>query len=160
MNPKVIRKPKTLPKKIGLIWDASASARNRNLDKELTVLEKYFSKIGDLKVTLVVFRNELEKPREFSIKKGNCKKLVEVLREMPNDGATQLGVLDLTKYACEEFLFSTDGVSNFGQSELVHGKSPIYILNSSPVAEHAYLRYLSQATAGSCLLYTSPSPRD
>ena len=85
MNPKVIRKPKTLPKKIGLIWDASASARNRNLDKELTVLEKYFSKIGDLKVTLVVFRNELEKPREFSIKKGNCRKLVEVLRELPND---------------------------------------------------------------------------
>ena len=154
MNPKVIRKPKTLPKKIGLIWDASASARNRNLDKELTVLEKYFSKIGDLKVTLVVFRNELEKPREFSIKKGNCKKLVEVLRELPNDGATQLGVLDLTKYACDEFLFSTDGVSNFGQSELVHGKSPIYTLNSSPVAEHAYLRYLSQATAGSYLNLT------
>ncbi|MBT7925326.1 MAG: hypothetical protein HN627_13815, partial [Opitutae bacterium] len=37
-NPKVIRKSKTLPKKIGLIWDASASARNRNLEKELAVL--------------------------------------------------------------------------------------------------------------------------
>ena len=151
MNPKVIRKPKTLPKKIGLIWDASASARNRNLEKELTVLENYFSKIGNLTVTLVVFRNELEKPREFSIPKGDWKKLAEVLRELPNDGATQLGVVDLTKYACDEFLLSTDGVSNFGQSELVHGKSPIYTLNSSPVAEHAYLRYLSQATAGSYL---------
>ncbi|MEC9122839.1 MAG: VIT domain-containing protein, partial [Verrucomicrobiota bacterium] len=151
MNPKVIRKPKALPKRIGLIWDASASARNRNLEKELTVLENYFSKIGNLTVTLVVFRNELEKPREFSIQKGDWKKLAEVLRKLPNDGATQLGVVDLTKYACDEFLLSTDGVSNFGQSELVHGKSPIYTLNSSPVAEHAYLRYLSQATAGSYL---------
>ena len=150
-NPKVIRKAKTLPKKIGLIWDASASARNRNLEKELTVLKNYFSKIGDLKVTLVVFRNELEKPREFSIQKGDWKKLAEVLRELPNDGATQLGVVDLTKYDCDEFLLSTDGVSNFGQSELVYGKSPIYTLNSSSVAEHAYLRYLSQATAGSYL---------
>ena len=155
MNPKVIRKPKTLPKKIGLIWDASASARNRNLEKELTVLENYFSKIGNLTVTLVVFRNELEKPREFNIQKGDWKKLAEVLRELPNDGATQLGVVDLTKYACDEFLLSTDGVSNFGQSELVHGKSPIYTLNSSPVAEHAYLRYLSQATAGSYLNLTN-----
>ena len=150
-NPKVIRKPKTFPKKIGLIWDASASARNRNLEKELTVLENYFSKIGNLKVTLVVFRNELEKPREFTIQKGDWKKLAEVLRELPNDGATHFGVVDLTKYACDEFLLSTDGVSNFGQSELVHGKSPIYTLNSSPVAEHAYLHYLSQATAGSYL---------
>ncbi|MBT3567882.1 MAG: hypothetical protein HN494_03470, partial [Opitutae bacterium] len=98
MNPKVIRKPKTLPKKIGLIWDASASARNRNLDKELAVLGDYFSKIGNLKVTLVVFRNELEKPREFSIQKGDWKKLAKVLRELPNDGATQFGVVDLTKY--------------------------------------------------------------
>ena len=151
MNPKVIRKPKTLPKRIGLIWDASASARNRNLEKELTVLENYFSKIGNLTVTLVVFRNELEKPREFNIPKGDWKKLAEVLRELPNDGATQLGVVDLTKYACDEFLLSTDGVSNFGQSELLQGKSPIYTLNSSPVAEHAYLGYLSQATSGSYL---------
>jgi hypothetical protein len=150
-NPKVIGKPKTLPKKIGLIWDASASARNRNLEKELTVLENYFSKIGNLTVTLVVFRNELENPREFSIQKGDWKKLAKVLRELPNDGATQLGIVDLTKYSCDEFLLSTDGVSNFGQSELVHGKSPIYTLNSSLVAEHAYLRYLSQATAGSYL---------
>ena len=151
MNPKVIRKPKTLPQKIGLIWDASASARNRNLEKELAVLEEYFSKIGNLTVTLVVFRNELEKHREFSIPKGDWKKLAKLLRELPNDGATQLGVVDLTKYACDEFILSTDGVSNFGQSELVHGKPPIYTLNSSPVAEHAYLRHLSQATAGSYL---------
>ncbi|MBT3567643.1 MAG: DUF2135 domain-containing protein, partial [Opitutae bacterium] len=100
---------------------------------------------------LVVFRNELEKPREFSIQKGDWKKLAKVLRELPNDGATQFGVVDLTKYDCDEFLLSTDGVYNFGQSELVHGKSPIYTLNSSPVAEHAYLRYLSQATAGTYL---------
>ena len=113
-NPKVIRKPKTLPKKIGLIWDASASARNRDLEKELAVLGAYFSKMGNLTVTLVVFRNELEKPREFSIQKGDWKKLAEVLRELPNDGGTQLGVVDLTKYDCDEFLLSTDGVSNFG----------------------------------------------
>ena len=96
MNPKVIRKPKALPKRIGLIWDASASARNRNLEKELAVLENYFSKIGDLKVTLVVFRNELEKPREFSIPKGDWKKLAEVLRELPNDGATPVSYTHLT----------------------------------------------------------------
>ena len=150
-NPKIISKSKTLPRKIGLIWDASASARNRDLEKELAVLDAYLSKIGNLTVTLVVFRNELEEPREFTIRKGDWKKLAEVLKKIPNDGGTQLGVVDLTKYACDEFLLSTDGVSNFGQSELVHGKSPIYTLNSSAIAEHAYLRYLSQATAGAYL---------
>ena len=131
MSPKVIRKPKALPKRIGLIWDASASARNRNL-KRSSPFWRITSKIGNLTVTLVVFRNELEKPREFSIQKGDWKKLAEVLRKLPNDGATQLGVVNLTKYACDEFLLCTDGVSNFGQSELLHGKSPIYTLNSSP----------------------------
>jgi hypothetical protein len=150
-NPKVIRKSKTLPKKIGLIWDASASARNRNLEKELAVLGDYFSKIGDLQITLVVFRNEVEQAREFTVRKGDWKKLAEVLKELPHDGGTQLGALDLKKYACDEFILSTDGVSNFGNSELAHGKAPVYALNSSPVAEHAYLRYLSQATSGAYL---------
>ena len=151
MNPKVIRKEKTLPGKVGLVWDASASSRNRDLEKELAVLGAYFSKIGDLTVTLVVFRNEVEKPREFTVRKGDWKKLADVLGKLPNDGGTQLGAIDLTKYACDELILSTDGVSNFGDSELIHGKAPIYALNSSPVAEHAYLRYLSQATAGAYL---------
>ena len=150
-NPKVIRKEKALPKKVGLIWDASASARNRNMDKELTVLDAYFSKIGDLRVSLVVFRNEVEKPQEFTIRGGDWKKLADVLHKLPNDGGTQLGAVDLTKYSCDEFLLATDGVSNFGESELISSKTPIYALNSSPVAEHAYLRYLSQATAGAYL---------
>ena len=151
MNPKVIRKEKTLPGKVGLVWDASASSRNRDLEKELAVLGAYFSKIGDLTVTLVVFRNEVEKPREFTVRKGDWKKLADVLGKLPNDGGTQLGAIDLTKYACDELILSTNGVSNFGESELIHGKAPIYALNSSPVAEHAYLRYLSQATAGAYL---------
>jgi Ca-activated chloride channel family protein len=121
------------------------------LEKELTVLGDYFSKIGDLKITLVVFRNEVEKPREFTVRKGDWEKLADVLGKLPNDGGTQLGAIDLTKYACDELILSTDGVSNFGDSELIHGKAPIYALNSSPVAEHAYLRYLSQATAGAYL---------
>ncbi len=151
VNPKVIRKAKTLPKKVGLIWDASASARSRNLEKELAVLGDYFSEIGDLTVTLVVFRNEVEQAREFTVRKGDWKKLADVLSKLPYDGGTQLGALDLTKYACDEFILSTDGVSNFGKSELAHGKAPVYTLNSSPVAEHAYLRYVSQATSGAYL---------
>ncbi len=151
LNPKVIRREKTLPKKVGLVWDASASGRNRDLDKEIAVLDAYFSKIGDLRVSLVVFRNEVEKPQEFTIRKGDWKKLADTLRKLPNDGGTQLGAVDLTKYSCDEFLLCTDGVSNFGESELVHGKAPVYALNSSAVAEHAYLRYLSQATSGAYL---------
>jgi tetratricopeptide (TPR) repeat protein len=151
MNPKVIRKEKTLPGKVGLVWDASASSRNRDMEKELAVLGAYFSKIGDLTVTLVVFRNEVEQAREFTVRKGDWKKLAEALKNLPHDGGTQLGALDLGKYASDEFILSTDGVSNFGDSELAHGKAPVYALNSSPVAEHAYLRYLSQATSGAYL---------
>jgi tetratricopeptide (TPR) repeat protein len=115
------------------------------------VLGAYFSKIGDLTVTLVVFRNEVEQAREFTVRKGDWKKLAEALKNLPHDGGTQLGALDLGKYASDEFILSTDGVSNFGDSELAHGKAPVYALNSSPVAEHAYLRYLSQATSGAYL---------
>jgi tetratricopeptide (TPR) repeat protein len=121
------------------------------MEKELAVLGAYFSKIGDLTVTLVVFRNEVEQAREFTVRKGDWKKLAEALKNLPYDGGTQLGAIHLTKYTCDEFILSTDGVSNFGNPELTHGKSPVYALNSSPVAEHAYLRYLAQATSGAYL---------
>jgi hypothetical protein len=31
------------------------------------------------------------------------------------DGGTQLGILDLQKYSCDEFLLFSDGISNFGE---------------------------------------------
>jgi len=151
LNPKIIKKAKKLPKKVVLLWDASASARSKDLDKEFAAMGGYFEKIGNLQVELVVFRNAAEKAQPFTIKGGDWKKLSDALRGLAYDGGTQLGSIDLAKYKCDEFLLSSDGVSNFGDSEILRGKAPIYTLNSSPVAEHAYLRYLAQATGGAYL---------
>ena len=114
------------------------------MEKELTVLENYFSKIGDLKVTLVVFRNELEKPREFSIQKGDWKKLAEVLGELPNDGNSARG-----RRPDEICLRRVPPLHRRGiQFRSIRAPSrqiPNLHLEFLPVAEHAYWRYLSQA---------------
>ena len=43
------------PSSIGLIWDNSLSAKTRDLRKELDLLDAYFQKIKNTKVTFVFF---------------------------------------------------------------------------------------------------------
>lgn len=141
-------KDKALPKSVCVLWDASSSGSNRNLEKELDLLESYLRKIENLEVKLVVFRNNAELPVSFKIKEGNCQALTRNIKKIYYDGGTQLGSLDLTKINTDEFLLFTDGMSNFGESELIPGNKPVFVINSNLVADHSYLRYIATASGG------------
>ncbi len=147
VDPELKKASKTLPERVCLLWDASGSAASRDIKKELTVLKKYFKKLGGAKVHVVLFANEIILEKDFNLKK-NKKGLFNFLENVNYDGGTQLGALDLTNYKCDEFILASDGLSNVGESYIRLSKTPVVVLNSSQSANHSYLRYISQATGG------------
>ena len=53
------------PESITLYWDASLSMENRDLEKELNLLESYFSDVKNIDVTFIAFSNTVLKNKSF-----------------------------------------------------------------------------------------------
>lgn len=108
---------RVLPRRIGLLWDASGSAGTRNGAAERAVLDRYFQALGTGQVQLTVLRDRSETPQEFTINKGDWSALREYLRALPNDGASALG--DWTPNpGIGEYLLVSDGLANYGSQTL------------------------------------------
>jgi TonB-dependent SusC/RagA subfamily outer membrane receptor len=142
---KEIKKP--LPRRIGLLWDASLSGTNRNIDKELSLLTHYAEQIGDARVTVITFSNKVLNAREYSIK-NDWKTLKADLKNITYDGATDLGKIDLSKYNVDEFLLVSDGHQTFGEHPLKLYKTPVYCINSSATADYSNLKYIALKSGG------------
>ncbi len=139
---------KRSPSTIALLWDVSGSAVNRKLEKEISLLKEYLSKLGNVTITLIPFRNKLQKAETFIINNGNGDELIKRLKKLDYDGGTQLGSINLKNDKSEQVLLFTDGVATFGQKEIITGSSPIAIINSSATAEHSYLKFVAEQTNG------------
>jgi len=109
--------PRVLPRRIGLLWDASGSAGSRGRAAELAVLDRYFQALGTGQVQLTVLRDRSETPREFTVNKGDWSALREYLQALPNDGASALGDW-MPNPAIGEYLLVSDGLANYGRQTL------------------------------------------
>ena len=148
IRPKSVETVKMLPKRITLIWDNSNSALERNTDKELTILDSYIHRIGNLTIDLVTFNIKTGKAETFEIANGNWDRLKSTLKATIYDGGTSLGCLDFTKFKSDEILLFSDGMSTFGNSEPKFSTIPVYTLNSGVTANHAFLTYIAQRSGG------------
>ena len=146
--PRQFLKEKQTTRKIGLIWDASHSMNQRNIEKEIKLLDAYFEKVSGASVELIIVRDEVEDRKKHSVKDRNWGEFLLQLQALPNDGGTQLGKLDLNRYNCDEFLMFSDGLSNFGESEVNLSGVPVNVVVSNSSADFSYLRYLAQASGG------------
>ncbi len=125
-----------------IFWDASNSRAKVDHEPEFELLRQFFKTLPRLKVNLVVFRNEVDEAKTFD----NAEKLISFLKEIPYDGATQLGVLPQPENADICVLFS-DGLSNFGKDKLKLS-TPVYTFSGSSSTNHAFLRLISLTTGG------------
>ena len=148
IRPEHFEKIKTLPASFTLLWDNSNSARNRDIDKELEVLDAYIKKIGKLKIELVPFNIACEKAETFVISNGDWSTLKSVLKKMIYDGGTCFGNIDFKRFTGDEILLFSDGISDFGNSEPAFSSIPVYTINSSLVASHEALTSIAQRSGG------------
>lgn len=139
---------KEKPEEITIYWDNSGSAWNRDLIKEITLLNDYFSWARDLKVELLTFSNELDKSITFNIKDGKWNSLKMYLENQKPDGGTQLGNLNFNTAKFNEIILFSDGLSNYGKSQIQLSSKRVSVINSSRIANHSYLKYIAQSTGG------------
>ncbi|WP_163176511.1 VIT domain-containing protein [Bacteroides sp. 51] len=154
VQPDVLLSPDKMPSisAIDIYWDGSSSMVQRDLEKELEFLEVYLKGLGAVKVNLYTFNIFCNKVASFKID-GDCSKLIDALRRLPYDGATQYGALDFkgavfSSNADRIMLFS-DGISTFGRAEATPGKTPLVVVSSQLSADYSQLNYLASATGGS-----------
>jgi hypothetical protein len=154
--------PRALPRRVGLLWDASGSAAQRDRAAELAVLDRYFRAIGNGRVQLTVLRDRAETPRDFDIRTGDWSALRAHLASLPLDGASALG--DWTPTVdIKEYLLVSDGLSNYGARGLptLRPDQRLYALSTAGArTDAARLRAWTNAHQGQTLLLSSPRDVD
>ena len=155
-------KNRPIPTEIGILWDASHSASNRDRAKEFAFLDAYFKALKNVKVVLSSFNIRTDKTLTFEVKNGNWQALKSHLESLQYDGATDGNAINFSLKADELLLFS-DGIFNFGSKEfsvkevVKQAKTPITVVNASAVANTPKMQYLANATGGSFIDLTTLS---
>lgn len=96
-----------------LLWDASFSMINRDLNSEFAYLNAYFQKHPNTTLTLIKFSNQIILNRSYAITQGKWLNLKEELETTTYDGATSYN--QLTIPSSDQVLVFSDGYSHFDQ---------------------------------------------
>lgn len=155
VSPRLSRQAKVLPKRLLVVWDASYSARLRDRQKELDLLDAYVRRLGSVTMTLAIFRNATE-----PLRTGTWAELRKAIEGAPNDGGTSLGAIELSKEAADEVLVFSDGLGTFGGGSARFPNCRVIAINSSAVANHDWLRAVSEPTGGEYLNLAAAAQAD
>lgn len=141
---------RTVPSSVGLLWDASGSARKRDRQSEFALLDRYFKAMGDGSATLRLLRDVGEDGGRFEIRGGDWSALRRVLEAAVHDGASDLA--DWTPQpGIGEYLLVSDGLRNYGSAAfpaLREGQA-LYALSSAGAdADATRLSALATARGG------------
>lgn len=109
--------PRTLPSDVGLLWDGSGSAGQRDRTREFALLDRYFAALGDGTVALTVLRDRAEPVRRFRIRAGNWSELRAALQAVRPDGASALAQWQ-PQSGVKEYLLVSDGLLTYGSEQL------------------------------------------
>ncbi|WP_457619226.1 carboxypeptidase-like regulatory domain-containing protein [Lutibacter sp.] len=133
-------------KKITIYWDASLSMKDKDIDKELTLLDVYFQNRPNVEVDLITFSNSVDVQQRFTIVNSNWNDLKEILLKTTYDGVAFYDVLLEDKESDMIFLF-TDGVEIL--DKLILNKiTPTFIINSTKKANFKVLIKQSHLSKG------------
>lgn len=125
---------------VTICWDTSLSMESRDIEKEFTFLENYFSKKKDASVRLLVFKNSIVDSQSFLVESGNWNLIKNKLKSLSYDGATSYQELASYIEGGDVLLFS-DGKQN---SNIANAKfdGNLYIINSMPQSNNANFNLL------------------
>jgi len=111
------RTPRTVPSDVGLLWDGSGSAGQRDRTREFALLDRYFAAMGEGNVVLTVLRDRPEAERRFRIRKGDWSALRQALQQVRPDGASALAHWT-PQAGVKEYLLVSDGLLTYGPEAL------------------------------------------
>jgi hypothetical protein len=138
---------RSIPNSIGLLWDSSGSSRQRDRMKEFALLDAYFKKMRDGEVRLTRIRDVAEKTEIFPIRAGAWNTLREALETTPYYGASNLSAF-MPDSTVREYLFFTDGLSNYGDKPFAQTTVPLYAISAATKADYVFLKHIAQRSGG------------
>ena len=156
--------PISQPRRIALFVDASASARDRDLERETVALGAYLQTLSATDIALVAFRNDADPVQNLSVRNGDARAILAAIAALPLDGGSSYGAIDLRGLgAVDQVLIIGDGLSNFGadQARLVadNGRTPpVFVLHAAQRADHARLARLARSGGGQLIDLTAHTP--
>ena len=148
--------PRPLPRRVQLVWDASASASNRQLDRELALLDAYFARAGDIAVNLVRVSDTVSAAERFEVAGGDWSRLRHALEATVYDGASNLGAVRHDGISTESLWFS-DGLATYGAPWRLQFPVPVFAINSAASSDSAALQALADASGGRSIDLTTLS---
>ncbi|WP_454879455.1 VIT domain-containing protein [Sphingobacterium detergens] len=150
--------PKQTQKKWGnslaIIWDRSLSSKNRDLEKEFSLLDQFFSENQNISVDLGYLDIRFSKARTFQISQGNWEELRNQLKQTVYDGGTDYSQVKSGILHGANYLFFSDGLSTFGQGKIVLDQ-PTYCITSSTSSDYANLKKIAQTHYGKMVNLTN-----
>jgi len=152
VNPK--KKMREKATEITIFWDASLSMKDRDIDKEIALLNAYFSYLNNVKVHLKSFSNVVLTEKTFNIRNGNWTRLKKELKNTIYDGGTNYNIEDAKHKEADLVLLFSDGIQSLSASNYT-SDIPLFVVNSLTKSNHEALNIMAQAYSGSYLNLTS-----
>ncbi|WP_312787057.1 DUF2135 domain-containing protein, partial [Stenotrophomonas indicatrix] len=143
--------PRRVPSEVGLLWDGSGSAGQRDRTREFALLDRYFAAMGEGNVALTVLRDRAEPVRHFRIRSGDWSELRRALMAVQPDGASALAQWQ-PQPGVKEYLMVSDGLLTYGPEALpaLAADQRLFAVSSAGARTDATrLRGWSEAHAGS-----------
>jgi len=139
--------PKKLPNSLAIFWDSSLSMKDRDLQKELNLLNQYLSNLGAIQIELITFSNTLMDQKKFVNSTEGRNQLVNILKKQVYDGATSFDWITDVSFSAQEVLLFSDGLNT--HSDLTNCLDvPLYAISSSKAANFDALKQLASCTGG------------
>jgi len=136
-----------LPHRVQIVWDASGSGARRQLDRELALLDAYFSAARDTSVSLVRVADVAAAPIRFEVRSGDWAALRKTLETTVYDGASNLGAVRHDGVSAEALWFS-DGLANYGAPWRLAFPVPVFAISSATSGDPVALQALADASGG------------
>jgi tetratricopeptide (TPR) repeat protein len=162
--PKTETRKKQWGKSLGIIWDVSLSGLQRDINKELEVLDLIIKEKKNLSVSLYLLNNRLTNNGTYTIKNGNWSDLRKALESVTYDGGTNFSAIQLKNITSDEFLFFSDGLSTLSDADsFVSGttgtkKHPVHCIVSSAKADYSSMKWIAAQTNGKFINLNALSP--
>ena len=141
---------------IGIIWDRSLSGKNRDIEKELALLDLFFKENPNMHVEMGLLDIQFVKGPTFQVRQANWDELKSYIKRMDYDGGTDYSQLKTGVIHASDYLLFSDGLSTFGQSE-ISLENPVYCITSSNGSDYGVLKQIAQKHIGKMINLTNTS---
>jgi tetratricopeptide (TPR) repeat protein len=149
--PKMETRKKQWNNNLAIIWDVSLSGSQRDLRREMEMLDIIFTEKKDADIHLYFLNNKIVKNGDYKVVGGKWDGLKKVLETAIFDGGTDFSTISLNNIAGNEILFFSDGISTLSDADFLKNataKRPIHCVVSSAKADYSAMKLIAGKTKG------------